>query len=455
MRHRTCLVIGERASCDKAGPPAEAGHGRISYNNHDQTLPTKPRPSQASPSLSPDPHEKDRHQSVFVAGSLAIDLCCSPVSQGDCMPSSQPQLHTSNPCSIRHSFGGVGHNIASALHYLGASVRLCSSVANDVAGSTALSSLVKRGLSVQGIRTIYGDARTAQYVAVNDDHGNLLLGMADMDILESKENGLNESWLRQFDVCKPRWLVVDTNWHYSTFQTWLHAGKASGAKIAVEPVSIAKSRRIFARSSAASSSLGVFPNSAINLATPNALELLAMYEAAASAGFLEREDWFQIIDSFGLSSSGSRPKLVSMTNKSLVDQGVPQQSIQLLPFIPCILTTLGERGVLMTQVLRPGDDRLTSKDSAPYILSHSTDGNNVVGGIYMRLFPPIEKVPVHEVVSVNGVGDTFLGVIVAGLARENPNDIVDLIQIAQKASVLTLKSTEAVNPAISALMEDL
>ena len=404
---------------------------------------------------SPQHHKKDGLQSVVVAGSLAVDLSCSYVSHGGSMSPSQPQLHTSNPSSIKQSIGGVGHNVATTLHYLGASVRLCSSVADDVAGSTALASLVARGLSTQGIRTVSGDNRTAQYVAVNDVDGDLLLAMADVDILESKKDGLDESWQCDLHSCKPQWLVVDTNWHEYTFHTWLHAGKASGAKIAVEPVSIAKSRRIFARAPTSSPSLGTVPNSTISLVTPNALELLAMHEAAASAGYFEREDWFHIIDSFGLSSSGSRPKLVSMTSSLLVDQGVPQQSLRLLPFIPCILTTLGERGVLMTQVLRPGDDRLTSPDSSPHILSRSTDGNNVVGGVYMRLFPPTDKVSAHEVVNVNGVGDTFLGVIVAGLTKEEPKDIVELIEIAQMAAVLTLKSAEAVNPAISTLTKAL
>ena len=253
--------------------------------------------------------------------------------------------------------------------------------------------------------------------------------------------------------CKPKWLVVDANWDPSTLHKWLHAGKAAGARVALEPVSIAKSKRIFAGMSSQISGLRVVPDNALSLATPNALELASMHEAASSAGLLEREDWFQAIDSFGMSSSGSRPKLVSLTNSALVDQGVPQQSIQLLPFIPCILTTLGEHGVLLTQVLRPGDDRLTSPDSAAHILVHSTDGNTVVGGVYMRLFPPVENVSSNEIISVNGVGDTFLGAIVAGLAKENPQDLEELINIAQRASVLTLKSTEAVSPAISTLKD--
>ena len=172
-------------------------------------------------------------------------------------------------------------------------------------------------------------------------------------------------------------------------------------------------------------------------------------------GFWNEKTGFEVIDSFGLPSSGSTPKLVSMTNKSLVDQGVPQQCIQLLPFIPCILTTLGEEGVLMTMLLRPGDDRLSSADSAPYILSRSTSKTPSVGGIYMRLFPPTQIVAKESIVSVNGAGDTFLGVIIAGLAGGNPKELPELIEIAQNASVLSLKSSEAVNPVIKTLKDAL
>lgn len=392
---------------------------------------------------------------VLVAGSLAIDLSCDYIRPPKENLSSQPQLHTSNPASITQTLGGVGQNIATALHYLGSSLRLCSSVADDVAGSTALNLLAERGLQTAGIQKSGPGSHTAQYVAVNDAQKHMVLAMADMNILEDTSGHFDSLWKHHFDICKPKWLVVDANWHPNTLRKWLDAAKASGAKVAFEPVSVAKSRRAFPAEFQSDASLIAVPNHLISLATPNALELSSMHDAANDAGLFDREDWWRAIDSIGLSSSGSRDKLVSVTNNLLVDQGAPQQSIRLLPFIPCILTTMAERGVLMTQMLRPGDDRLTSPDAAPYILSRSTDGNNVVGGVYMRLFPPVETVSSDEVVSVNGVGDTFLGVLIAGLTKEKPRNIVDLIDIAQRGSVMTLKSKEAVSPQISTLQNSL
>ena len=365
--------------------------------------------------------------------------------------SSQPQLHTSNPASITQTLGGVGQNVATALHHLGSSLRLCSSVADDVAGSTALNILAERGLPTAGIQTRGQGARTAQYVAINDAQRHLMIAMADMNILEDTSEDFDSLWKPHFDACKPKWLVVDANWHSNTLRKWLHVGKASGGKVAFEPVSAAKSRRAFSAQLRSDASRAAVPNHLIDLATPNALELSSMHDAASDAGLFDREDWWRTIDSIGLSSSGSRDKLVSVTSSLLVDQGAPQQSIRLLPFIPCILTTLGEQGVLMTQMLRPGEGRLLSPDAAPYILSRSTDGNDVVGGVYMRLFPPVEDVSSNEIISVNGVGDTFLGVLIAGLTKEKPRNIVDLIDIAQRGSVMTLKSKESVSPQLSIL----
>jgi pseudouridine-5'-phosphate glycosidase/pseudouridine kinase len=51
---------------------------------------------------------------------------------------------------------------------------------------------------------------------------------------------------------------------------------------------------------------------------------------------------------------------------------------------------------------------------------------------------------------VNGVGDTFLGVLIAGLAKGLMLD-KRLINIAQRGAVMTLKSTKAVNPQLGKL----
>lgn len=175
-----------------------------------------------------------------------------------------------------------------------------------------------------------------------------------------------------------------------------------------------------------------------------------MHASAKANGLMEKDEWWKVVDAMGIPSSGARDRFVQLTNAKMTDEGVPVQAIQLLPFIPIILTKLGSAGVLHTELLKPDDPRLTDPAAAPYILSRCANGTTEVGGVYMRLFPAAEVV--EDVVSVNGVGDTFLGVLIAGLASGLKLD-EDLIFAAQRGAVMTLRSSQAVSPAIEGLIK--
>ncbi|KAL8952345.1 MAG: hypothetical protein Q9222_001756 [Ikaeria aurantiellina] len=391
---------------------------------------------------------------IVVAGSLAIDLACDFLPAKGATSPVSPQLHTSNPAKITQHLGGVGLNVATAIKHLGTNVQLCSVTGDDEAGATVRTMLAAKGFAMSGIIQ-EPSARTSQYVAVNDGQKNLVLAMADMSLMETCADEVEEVWKPLIERSKPRWLVLDANWNPSALKQWIMHARAVGARIAYEPVSVAKSRRLFVSTPTIDFDLGVLPNHTISLATPNHLELASMHTAAQEAGILERDDWWQVVDAMGLSSSGSRDKLAAITSDSLVNDGIPQQSIQLLPLIPTILTKLGNKGILITQMLRPGDDRLTSPAHSRFVLSRADPGHPTIGGVYMKLLPSAEQVPTAQIVSVNGVGDTFLGVIIAGLAKENPRTLADIVDIAQQGSVMTLKNMEAVSPEIAKLKEKL
>lgn len=403
------------------------------------------QPASAATSSSPSPADSVKQNAkadVLVAGSVAIDLSCDYASykKGDVAP----QINTSNPASIRQSIGGVGHNVALAAHRASgkAVVRFCSLVGDDLAASTVVSKLEAEGFDTTHIRRLgpeFAPAnRTAQYVAVNDGNKNLVMAMADMEIFS--QHSFPEHWRSVVQKTQPKWLVVDGNWGESDIKSWVQAGKEQGAKVAFEPVSVEKSERLFAPvGRGGPSSLGVYPQSSVHLATPNTYELQAMYTVAKENGYLDTNEWFSVIDSFGM--RGARERFVYMTSRELTDAGVPVQSVQLLPYIPTIITKLGSEGVLFTTILGRDDPRLFDPQSQQFILARTTD-HPTIGGIYMRLFPPAEKV--DDVVSVNGVGDTFLGVLVSGLAQGGSAE--KLIDVAQQGAVMTLKSSESVNP---------
>jgi pseudouridylate synthase / pseudouridine kinase len=333
-------------------------------------------------------------------------------------------------------------------------------VADDLPGQIAVRQLEGEGLDTCGIQTIStssSEASTAQYVAFNDKKKDLVLAMADMRILEQDHR--SENLINGLKQNPPEWFVVDGNWGSSTsVLSWFRQAKKAGVKTAFEPVSTAKATRLLAwkhrESSGAKptsrSALPVFPNHLVDLVTPNALELAALHAHARKIGLFERNDWWRVIDALGIPSTGARTRFADLTSAELVDQGIPQQSVQLLPFMPCVLTKLGPRGVLMTMLVRKGDERLSSADSAPHILSRTRVDESDVGGVYMRLFQPDEVLNRNDVVSVNGVGDTFLGALMAAQVSTG-KDIEHLVQFAQAAAVRTLKSREAVSPEVKSL----
>lgn len=410
-----------------------------------------------SPSLATVDSSQETKPGVFVAGSLAVDLACdfSPTSTSSAR---SPQLQTSNPARIAQTLGGVGHNVARAAHLMGANVRLCSAIGEDLAGKAAQEALMSTGMSIDGIRGMSKDSelRTAQYVAVNDQNKDLLVAMADMSILESLSSqdtaAFDDFWLPQLQRCRPSHVVLDANWPPEILGRWLHAAKSINAHVTFEPVSNVKSTRIFSLPEAYASGLAVFPTPSIHLATPNRHELSAMFAAAREAGAFDRKDWWEIIDALGIPHTGARVQMSLATSSRLVDQGIPQQMIQLLPLIPTICAKLGSQGVLLTQILPAGDERLTDGEYSPYILSrcaNETEKTLGVGGVYMRLFPAVEEVKAEDIVSVNGVGDTFAGTLVAGLAKGKR--VEDLIDLAQRAAVLTLKSRDSVSTGLGTL----
>lgn len=419
-----------------------------------------PEPTTPAPPL-PSTEKTD----VLVAGSLAIDLSCDYTPFGDERVQVAPVPHTSNPAVIGQSLGGVGHNVAIAASYVGSNVLLCTVVADDLSGRAALASLEKEGLSKKGVQVLPSTSgtRTAQYVAINDAKKDLLVAMADMGIVELPEDQLNFEgfWEPLIERRKPRWVVLDANWHPEVLMKWASLAQKHGARVAFEPVSTAKSRRLFGRdATGAGAAIGpaqTVPSHAVSLACPNRLELAAMYASAREALLFDSPSWWSIIDAMNLPPSGSRERLVAATSAALVDDGLPQQSIQLLPFIPCLVTKLGEAGALLTQLLPSGDPRLTDPEYAPYILARASPSAEVpFGGVYMRLFPPAAKLVSDDIVSVNGAGDTLLGVIVAGLAKQGSSGrIEDILPVAQEASRRTLASAGGVSRELMSLRDSL
>jgi pseudouridine kinase len=91
------------------------------------------------------------------------------------------QTGTSTPGAIRISVGGVGRNIAENLARLGEHVVLLSAVGDDGSGRRLLQQAGECGIDVSHVLVDAGH-RSAAYLAVLDETGNLAMSIDDMDI---------------------------------------------------------------------------------------------------------------------------------------------------------------------------------------------------------------------------------------------------------------------------------
>jgi pseudouridine-5'-phosphate glycosidase/pseudouridine kinase len=400
----------------------------------------------STPATSISSSEGAPSENLVVAGALAVDFSCDYAPFPTSTSQIEPLPHTSNPAMISQSLGGVAHNIAKAVHLLGGSVRLHSAVGEDLSGRAALSQLEDEGMAISGIQVLAKPARTAQYVAVNNANKDLALAMADMSILEAIPQHSITDLATPLFADSPKIFVADANWSSAALHTWLQAARHSPSTTTIfEPVSTAKALRIFPTNTTST----VFPAPLVDIITPNTYELTALHDFAAHSSHFEHPSWFTVIDALGIPPTGLRVPLAMTTNSEIVDQGIPQQAIKLLPFFPTILTKLGPQGVLMVKLLEADAEELHDDNERQYVLARNMNGDEKIGGLYVRLFPPERILAPEEVVSVNGIGDTFCGALAVGLA--NGSRIQHVVDFAQRAAGLSLKSRESVSSELRGL----
>ncbi len=92
-------------------------------------------------------------------------------------------LASSNPGQIHRSAGGVAGNVAQGLARLGVATSVFSVVGDDAAGRLVIDACQRAGVDTAGITCIAG-ARTATYAAVLDRAGELIVAIADAEVLE-------------------------------------------------------------------------------------------------------------------------------------------------------------------------------------------------------------------------------------------------------------------------------
>jgi pseudouridine kinase len=148
-------------------------------------------------------------------------------------------LGTSNPGDVQTDFGGVARNVAENLARLGAAVTLISRVGNDSGGRHVVDHASALGIDTSSF-TFSETRPTASYTAILENSGELVIGLADMDIYEEITPDLLAPCLPHLRA-HSRWFV-DANLPGATID-WLLA-QAGQIPVAVDAISVAKSRRL-------------------------------------------------------------------------------------------------------------------------------------------------------------------------------------------------------------------
>lgn len=93
------------------------------------------------------------------------------------------KLGTSNPARQDESFGGVARNIAENLARLAAPVSLITAIGDDSSGKALLAHAEAAGIDTRGTLHLSGIC-SGTYTAVLDDHGEMMLALADMALYD-------------------------------------------------------------------------------------------------------------------------------------------------------------------------------------------------------------------------------------------------------------------------------
>jgi pseudouridylate synthase / pseudouridine kinase len=226
---------------------------------------------------------------------------------------------------------------------------------------------------------------------------------------------------------------------------------------------VPKTTRILRSIAASLSKFPTYDRSPVSFASPNLLELQRLYSAVREEPLeLTNHDyWWKTIDSFRMSGD-FRADLEHLARRNvndndtsmgtlsfLVEQGIGQMAIHLLPFFGTLIIKCGAKGVIVAMRI-PAKTAWSSERTNIARRCVVVHGNDSV--VVLKHCPGLQ-VPPESIINVTGCGDSLVGSILADLAT-NPSAFDDskglelTIENAQRAAVLSLQSTHAVSPAL-------
>lgn len=151
----------------------------------------------------------------------------------------------SNPVVVRTTFGGAALNTAFNLKRLGVDVSICSAVGCDAAGLEVAQALADRGLSQDSLIRRREDS-SANYTAILDHSGELVAGLADMEIYEGLTPSDVKSAVAGWEKAPAPgdFAFLDTNLPAAVLEELSSSLRSKGLTLAAATVSPAKAERL-------------------------------------------------------------------------------------------------------------------------------------------------------------------------------------------------------------------
>lgn len=230
----------------------------------------------------------------------------------------------------------------------------------------------------------------------------------------------------------------------------------------------------------------------VSYMSPNLLELARLYQMASSEPLelTSHPKWWDMIDSMSLGSS-FRMDLERLARQFInelspnagtldfiLERGVAQMAVNLLPFFQHIFLKCGSRGLLAVFQIPPGSSGSLWRQEQSNMKQRQAVAHGKNGSVVVIKHYPAVAIAQDELLNVTGAGDSLVGSILASLVQnpkifdESPVALDKLVAQAQtvslthrnphitcltgsmyhyKAAIMTLKSMYAVSPELSKL----
>jgi pseudouridine-5'-phosphate glycosidase/sugar/nucleoside kinase (ribokinase family) len=274
---------------------------------------------------------------VMVLGGAVVDLVAKPTKL---------MLKTSSPGITVESDGGVGRNVAEALGRLGTNVTFVTAIGEDSRGE----GLLERLVGVGHLATTVPSGRTAVYVSMLDDRGDLLTAVADMDVLAH----IQAPTIEELEGVK--YLLMDANPPLVVLKRAVENAVRTKTIVCFEPTSVPKAKEV-ARNKELFSHF--------QYAFPNLDECRVMAEMLSGENVIDGDD-----------------QNVHRLAKAVLDAMHPEQA--------CLVVTMGDKGILLVKRHPKKQDNIMDDDitydripAQPMQVENSTGAGDSLCGAFM------------------------------------------------------------------------